>query len=77
MHSIVHPREVFKEALLYSSNKIFLIHNHPSGDTEPSREDILITERLKKAGELLGVEVLDHIIIGNGKYSSLRECGYL
>lgn len=75
--SIVHPREVFKEAVLYSSNKIFLIHNHPSGDTEPSREDILVTERLKKAGELLGIEVLDHIIIGNGKYSSLRECGYL
>ena len=66
---------MFKEAVLYSSNKIFLIHNHPSGDSEPSREDILVTERLKKAGELIGIEVLYHIIIGNGKYIILREFG--
>lgn len=62
--SIVHPREVFKSALLSSSAGIILLHNHPSGDPTPSREDIEITRRLKEAGELLGVRVMDHIIIG-------------
>jgi len=62
--SIVHPREVFKSALLSSSAGIILLHNHPSGDPTPSREDIEITRRLKEAGEILGVGVMDHIIIG-------------
>ena len=62
--SIVHPREVFKVALLSSAAAIILIHNHPSGDPSPSREDIEITRRLRDAGELLGIKVLDHVIIG-------------
>ncbi|BBA71024.1 hypothetical protein YM18_2506 [Geobacter sulfurreducens] len=63
--SIVHPRETFKSALLSSAAAIILIHNHPTGDPTPSREDMEITRRLKEAGELLGIKVLDHIIIGN------------
>ncbi len=74
--SIVHPREVFKEAVLQSANKVFLIHNHPSGDPTPSKEDIVITKRLREAGQLLGVEVLDHIVIGDGTYKSFQEIGY-
>ena len=62
--SIVHPREVFKTALLSSAAAIILVHNHPTGDPSPSREDLEITRRLREAGELLGVKVLDHIIIG-------------
>jgi len=63
--SIVHPREVFKTALLSSAAAIILLHNHPSGDPTPSREDMEITRRLRDAGELIGVKVLDHIIIGD------------
>ncbi len=63
--SIVHPREIFKTALLSSAAVILLIHNHPTGDPTPSREDMEITRRLKEAGELLGVRVLDHIVIGD------------
>jgi DNA repair protein RadC len=63
--SIVHPREVFKTALLSSAAALLLIHNHPSGDPTPSREDLDITRRLKEAGELLGISILDHIIIGD------------
>lgn len=62
--SIVHPREVFKTAMLTSAAAIILAHNHPSGDPSPSREDMEITRRLKEAGELLGIKLLDHIIIG-------------
>lgn len=67
--SVVHPREVFKTALLSSAAAIILMHNHPSGDPAPSREDIEITKRLKEAGELIGVKVLDHIIIGDSFHS--------
>jgi DNA repair protein RadC len=67
--SIVHPREVFKAAALSSAASILLMHNHPTADPTPSREDIAITRRLKEAGELLGILVLDHIIIGDGYYS--------
>ncbi len=74
--SIIHPREVFKTALLSSAASLLLIHNHPSGNPEPSREDIAITEKLKGAGEMIGITVLDHVIIGNG-YASLKEKGYL
>ena len=74
--SIVHPREVFKGALLSSAAAIILLHNHPSGDPAPSREDREITRRLKEAGELLGVRVLDHIIIGES-YMSFVEQGLL
>jgi len=74
--SIVHPREVFKTALLSSAAAIILLHNHPSGDPAPSREDREITRRLKEAGELLGIKVLDHIIIGE-TYLSFVEMGLL
>ena len=71
--SIVHPREIFKEAIRESSASIIICHNHPSGDPSPSNEDINITSRLKECGNILGIELLDHIIIGNMKYVSLKE----
>jgi len=70
--TIMHPREVFKKAIIMSCNRIIVAHNHPSGDLEPSEEDIEITERLKDAGTLLGIEVLDHLIIGKNDYKSIR-----
>lgn len=75
--SIVHPREVFKVALELSAASVILTHNHPSGDPSPSREDILVTEKLVEGGKLLGVNVLDHIIIGEGGYVSLKDEGYV
>ncbi len=74
--SVIHPREVFKAAIRASSNAIIVLHNHPSGDVTPSKEDIATTIRLKDCGELLGIQVLDHIIIGDQKYASLVEEGY-
>lgn len=71
--SIVHPREIYKEALKRSSASIVIAHNHPSGDTSPSREDIDITKRLKQAGEIIGITLIDHIIIGSNGYVSLKE----
>lgn len=71
--SLVHPREVFRYAILKNANSIILSHNHPSGDPTPRREDILVTERLIKAGEYIGIKVIDHIIVGNARYISLRE----
>jgi DNA repair protein RadC len=71
--SIVHPREVFKPAIRRSSASILLVHNHPSGDPTPSREDIEVTERLVEAGKILGINVLDHIIIGSDSIISLKE----
>ena len=75
--SIVHPREVFYEAIRKSSASVVICHNHPSVDPTPSKEDISITIRLKECGKLLGIEVLDNIIIGNGTYTSLKEKGML
>ncbi|MBS5824707.1 MAG: DNA repair protein RadC [Clostridium argentinense] len=75
--SIVHPREVFLEAIKNSSASIIICHNHPSGDPTPSKEDINITNRLKECGKILGIEVLDHIIIGDGIYVSLKERAFL
>lgn len=74
--SIVHPREVFKAAIERSASSIILVHNHPSGDPTPSREDIDISIRLYKSGTILGIKVLDHIIIGDGIGISLKEKGY-
>lgn len=71
--SLVHPREVFREAIRRSSNKIILLHNHPSGNPDPSKEDKNVTKRLKECGELIGIEVIDHIIIGDGIYFSFKE----
>jgi len=74
-HSIVHPREVFSAAIRESSASVIFIHNHPSGDPLPSCEDIKLTDRLVKSGILLGIQVLDHIIIGEGKYYSFFDEG--
>lgn len=71
--SLVSPRELFIEALQKNAVSIILLHNHPSGDPTPSKEDILITKRIKEAGNLIGIELLDHIIIGNNCYTSLAE----
>jgi len=75
--SIVHPREVFNPAVRESAAALLLVHNHPTGDPAPSSEDIAITRRLKEAGELMGIKVLDHIIIGDGEYLSFVERGLL
>ncbi len=69
--SLIHPREVFKEAIKESANSIILVHNHPSGDPKPSKEDIEVTEKLIEAGKSLDIKVLDHIIIGNENYFSI------
>ncbi|OAX49897.1 RadC family protein [Paenibacillus sp. AD87] len=71
--AIVHPREVFHAAIKHCSASIICAHNHPSGDSMPSPQDLNLTKRLVKAGETIGIEVLDHVIIGNNSYTSLRE----
>jgi DNA repair protein RadC len=73
--SIVHPREVFREAIRHSCAAIIAVHNHPSGDPSPSPEDIQVTQRLAEAGRLIGIEVLDHVIVGDGRFVSLKERG--
>lgn len=73
--SLVHPRELFKEAVSYSASAIILVHNHPSGDPSPSSQDVLVTRRIAEAGNLLDIAVLDHVIIGNNTYISLKEQG--
>lgn len=75
--SIAHPREIFKPAIKKSAASIILVHNHPSGDPTPSQEDIEVTKRMSDAGALLGIEVLDHIIIGDGRWNSLKSSGLL
>ncbi len=75
--AVVSPRELFVEALQKDAVSIILLHNHPSGDPTPSREDILVTKKVCEAGKMIGVELLDHIIIGNNCYSSMREQGIL
>ena len=71
-NNLIHPREVFKGAILNNSASVALVHNHPSGDAEPSRDDLEITERIIKTGELIGIPVIDHMVIGNGKYVSIK-----
>jgi DNA repair protein RadC len=75
--SIVHPREVFKAAIRRSSASIVCAHNHPSGDPTPSPEDIQLTKRLGEAGQLIGIELLDHLVIGDSRFISLKEMGCL
>lgn len=75
--NIVHPREVFKMALAESAASIIVAHNHPSGDPAPSREDIEITKKLIEAGKIIGIDVLDHVIIGDGRHFSMKEEGYI
>lgn len=75
--SIVHPREVFAPAIRFKSSSVIVCHNHPSGDPTPSQEDINVSKRLFESGKILGIDLLDHVIIGNGKYISLKERGIL
>lgn len=75
--SVVHPRELFKKAIKYSTASIIVCHNHPSGDPAPSKEDIEVTKRLAEVGKIIGIELLDHIIIGDGRFTSLKERGYM
>jgi len=74
--AIVHPREVFKHAVTVSAASIIIVHNHPSGDPTPSPSDIDITETMVETGRLMGIDVMDHIVIGQGKYYSFREHGH-
>lgn len=73
--SIVHPREIFKPAISASAASIVLVHNHPTGDPTPSHEDVEFTRRFAQCGELMGIRLLDHVIIGAGRYRSLKESG--
>ncbi len=75
--SLVHPREVFNEAVRESAAAVIFLHNHPSGDPKPSQEDRALTARLQEAGEILGVRVLDHVIIGDGRYTSFADEGWM
>jgi len=75
--SIVHPREVFKTAVKRSAASVILAHNHPSGDPTPSQDDINITRRLVEAGSIIGIEVLDHVVVGESNYCSLKEKGLI
>lgn len=75
--SLVHPREVFKPAVKLSAASVILIHNHPSGDPTPSSEDIDITKRLVDSGKILGIDVLDHLVIGDGRYVSLKSANMI
>lgn len=75
--SIVHPREVLKFALLANASGIIACHNHPSGQSHPSQEDVQVTKRLVEAGRIIGIDVLDHIVLGDDSYSSLKELGLM
>ncbi len=75
--SLVHPREVFRYAIKEAAASVLFVHNHPSGDPSPSKDDIDITKRLMETGKIIGITVLDHVIIGDGRYLSLMEKGYL
>lgn len=75
--SVVHPREIFREAVRRSSASLIVAHNHPSGDPTPSPEDINVTKRLVEAGKIMGIDLLDHLIIGDNKFVSLKEKGHL
>jgi DNA repair protein RadC len=75
--NIVHPREVFRTALIESAAHIIVAHNHPSGDPTPSREDIDITKKLVETGKIMGIDILDHVIIGDGRHFSMKEAGHI
>jgi len=75
--SLITPREVFLEAFKYNAVSIIILHNHPSGDPTPSNNDLMVTKRIKESGEILGIRLIDHIIIGDNKYTSLREKGIM
>lgn len=71
--ALVHPREVFKPAILANAAALILVHNHPSGDPEPSAEDRAITERLRQAADLIGIKIVDHVVVGDGRFTSFAE----
>lgn len=75
--SLVHPREVFKPAILSNAASIMIGHNHPSGNSEPSEADFIMTKKLVAAGEILGIEVLDHIVMGDKEFTSLKQEGHI
>jgi DNA repair protein RadC len=75
--SLVHPREVFKDAIMHSAASVVLAHNHPSGDPEPSEDDLKITKKMVESGKILGIEVLDHIVIGKDNFCSFKERGLI
>jgi DNA repair protein RadC len=75
--SLVHPREVYRPAILAQAAAVAFVHNHPSGDTTPSTEDKRLTDRLKQAGEILGIRVIDHVIVGANGHHSFADCGQL
>jgi DNA repair protein RadC len=75
--SLVHPREVFKDAITHTAASVVLAHNHPSGDPEPSEDDLKITKKLVDSGKILGIEVLDHIVIGKNNFCSFKERGLI
>jgi DNA repair protein RadC len=75
--TVVEPRDVFREAAMSAAAAVVVFHNHPSGDPAPSRDDVELTSRLKAAGTLMGIQVLDHVVLGDGRYFSFKESGYL
>jgi DNA repair protein RadC len=75
--SLIHPRELFKEAIACGSASVIVCHNHPSGDPTPSQEDLDVTQRLLEAGKIIGIEVLDHLVVGDGKFISLKDKGLM
>lgn len=75
--SLVHPREIFKSLFLVNAVSFILVHNHPSGDPTPSPEDVSLTARLRSVADIHGIKLLDHVILGQGRYASMMECGQL
>ena len=75
--SLIHPREIFRSAVIEACASVILVHNHPSGDPTPSKDDITVTKKIIKASEVIGIELLDHVIIGNERYVSLKEDGLI
>ena len=73
--ALVHPRELFKAAILANANSLIVVHNHPSGDPEPSSEDVALTRRLMQAGDIIGIKIIDHVVVGDGRFRSLSEEG--
>lgn len=73
---LCHPREIFRPAIVGAASAIIMMHNHPSGESQPSESDIRVTREIIKAGQILKIELLDHVIVGNGQHTSLRELGY-
>jgi len=76
-NSLIHPREAFRDAIKESAASVIFVHNHPSGDPTPSNEDIIVTEKLVNAGNIVGIKVLDHVIIGDNQFTSMMEKGYI